>query len=175
MQKCEITLSQLGFVSDIDNSDSLRRIVKRLPTYLRVKWVDVAHSIMESGREPRFSDLSKFIDQKVRVANSTYGLDLVRESKSHVSHKSHGSHKESEVKTKVTTLTTQNKKVETSQRTSCVCCSGTLGLKRYTAVSILFDLFCSVRSSIRFPYFRFGSFLFLATLMQEVNKLKTDV
>ena len=125
MQKCEITLSQLGFVSDIDNSDSLRRIVKRLPTYLRVKWVDVAHSIMESGREPRFSDLSKFIDQKVRVANSTYGLDLVRESKSHVSHKSHGSHKESEVKTKVTTLTTQNKKVETSQRTSCVCCSGT--------------------------------------------------
>ena len=41
----------LGFVSDIDNSDSLRRIVKRLPTYLRVKWVDVAHSIMESGRE----------------------------------------------------------------------------------------------------------------------------
>ena len=60
MQKCEITLSQLGFVSDIDNSDSLRRIVKRLPTYLRVKWVDLAHSIMESGREPRFSDLSKF-------------------------------------------------------------------------------------------------------------------
>ena len=125
MQKCEITLSQLGFVSDIDNSDSLRRIVKRLPTYMRVKWVDVAHSIMESGREPRFSDLSKFIDQKVRVANSTYGLDLVRESKSHVSHKSHGSHKESEVKTKVTTLTTQNKEVMTSDRTECVCCSGT--------------------------------------------------
>ena len=125
MQKCEITLSQLGFVSDIDNSDSLRRIVMRLPTYLRVKWVDVAHSIMESGREARFSDLSKFIDQKVRVANSTYGLDLVRESKSHVSHKSHGSHKESEVKSKVTTLTTQNKEGLTSEQVECVCCSGT--------------------------------------------------
>ena len=119
MQKCEITL----FVSDIDNSDSLRRIVKRLPTYLRVTWVDVAHLIMESGREPRFSDLSKFIDQKVRVANSTYGLDLVRENKSHVSHKSHGSHKESEVK--VTTLTTQNKEVVKSEQIECVCCSGT--------------------------------------------------
>ena len=125
MQKCEITLSQLGFVSDIDNSDSLRRIVKRLPTYLRVKWVDVAHSIMESGREPRFSDLSKFIDQKVRVANSTYGLDLVRESKSHVSQRSHGSHKESEVKIKNTTLTTQNKEVVKSEQIECVCCSGT--------------------------------------------------
>ena len=45
MEKCEITLSQLGFVSDIDNSGNLRKIVKRLPMYLRVKWVDVAHSI----------------------------------------------------------------------------------------------------------------------------------
>ena len=40
-----------------------------------------------------------------------------------------------------------------------------IGLKRYTAVSILFDSFRSVRSSIRFPYFRFGPFLFLAILM----------
>ena len=27
MQKCEITLSQLGYVSDIDNTDNLRKIV----------------------------------------------------------------------------------------------------------------------------------------------------
>ncbi|CAG2254244.1 unnamed protein product [Mytilus edulis] len=33
MQKCEITLSQLGFISDIDNSDNLRKIVKRLPMH----------------------------------------------------------------------------------------------------------------------------------------------
>ena len=50
-----------------------------------------------------------------------------------------------------------------------------IGLKRYTAVSILFDSFWSVRSSIPFPYFRFGPFLFLATLMQEVNELRTDI
>ena len=56
---------------------------------------------MESGREPRFSDQSRSIDQKVKVTNSTYGLDLVRESKSNVSHKSHGSHNEGEVKVKV--------------------------------------------------------------------------
>ena len=35
MQKCEITLSQLGFSSDVDNSENLRRIVKRLPMHLR--------------------------------------------------------------------------------------------------------------------------------------------
>ncbi|CAC5385448.1 unnamed protein product [Mytilus coruscus] len=48
MQKCEITLSQLGFISDIDNSDNLGKIVKSLPMHLRMKWVDVAHSITES-------------------------------------------------------------------------------------------------------------------------------
>ncbi|XP_055998880.1 uncharacterized protein LOC130047581 [Ostrea edulis] len=84
MQKCEITLSQLGFRSDIGNSDNLRRIVKRIPMHLRTKWVDIAHSITESGREPRFSDLVKFVDDKSRVANSMYGLDLTREIKSHV-------------------------------------------------------------------------------------------
>ncbi|CAG2224527.1 unnamed protein product [Mytilus edulis] len=48
MQKCEITLSQLGYVSDIDNTNNLRKIVKRLPMHLRVKWVDIAHSITET-------------------------------------------------------------------------------------------------------------------------------
>jgi hypothetical protein len=60
MQKCEITLSQLGFKSDIDNMDNLRRLVKRLPMHVRGKWVDVAHSITESSREPHFSDLVQF-------------------------------------------------------------------------------------------------------------------
>lgn len=37
MQKCEFTLSQLGFKSDIDNSDNLRRIVRILPIHLRTR------------------------------------------------------------------------------------------------------------------------------------------
>lgn len=80
MQKCEIALSQLGFKSDIDNSDNLRRIVRRLPTHLRTRWVDVAHSITESGREPRFSDLTKFVDERARISSTMFGLDLVREN-----------------------------------------------------------------------------------------------
>ncbi|XP_071124292.1 uncharacterized protein [Mytilus edulis] len=80
MQKCEITLSQLGFNSDIDNSEILRCIVKRLPMHTRTRWVDIAHSISESGREPRFSDLAKFVDEKSRIASSMYGYDLCREN-----------------------------------------------------------------------------------------------
>ena len=37
MQKCEITLSKLGFASDVDNTENLRRNVKRLPMHLRAK------------------------------------------------------------------------------------------------------------------------------------------
>ena len=85
MQKCEITLSKLGFASDVNNTKDLRRIVKRLPMHLRAKWVDVAHSINEPasgrlGREPTFSDLAKFVDEKSRVASSMYGLDLTKEN-----------------------------------------------------------------------------------------------
>ena len=47
MQRCEITLSKLGFASDVDNSENLRRVVKRLPIHLRARWADVAHSINE--------------------------------------------------------------------------------------------------------------------------------
>lgn len=78
MQKYEITLSQLGFNSDIDNSENLRCIVKRLPMHMRTRWVDIAHSISESGREPGFSDLAKFVDEKSRIASSMYGYDLCR-------------------------------------------------------------------------------------------------
>ena len=121
MQKCEITLSQLGFVSDIDNSDNLRKIVKRLPMHLRVKWVDVAHTITEQGREPRFSDLTKFIDQKSRIAASMYGVDLVREkSESKPSFKHHVN-----VKEKVTTFATSNEHTSAKHEHKCYCCNGT--------------------------------------------------
>ena len=77
MQKNEITLSKLGFASDVDNTETLRRIVKHLLMHLRAKWVDVAHSINEPasgrpGREPRFSDLTKFVDEKSRIASSMF-------------------------------------------------------------------------------------------------------
>ncbi|VDI64456.1 Hypothetical predicted protein [Mytilus galloprovincialis] len=80
LEKYEITLSQLGFNSDIDNSENLRCIVKRLPMHMRTKLIDIAHSIGESGREPRFSDLAKFVDEKSRIASSMYGYDLLEKT-----------------------------------------------------------------------------------------------
>ena len=86
MQKCEITLSQLGFSSDVDKSENLRRIVKRSPVHLRTKWADIAYFISEPvrgtdpGRVPYFSDLAKLVDEKSPVASWLYGVDLTKET-----------------------------------------------------------------------------------------------
>lgn len=54
MEKCHITLSQLGFMSDVNNTENLRKIVGRLPVHIRSKWVERASSLIEQGVEPSF-------------------------------------------------------------------------------------------------------------------------
>jgi len=76
MEKCQITLSQIGFVSDIDNTENLRKIVRRLPMHLRSKWAERASALIENSSEPRFNDLLKFVQSRVLVANTMYGQDL---------------------------------------------------------------------------------------------------
>ena len=54
--------------------------------HLRTKWADIAYFISEPvrgtdpGREPRFSDLTKFVDEKSHVASSMYSVDLTKET-----------------------------------------------------------------------------------------------
>jgi hypothetical protein len=81
MEKSQITLSQLGYSSDINNSENLRKIVRRLPFHIRSKWADQASKLIEHGSEPIFNDLLSFIQQRALVANTMYGQDLANESK----------------------------------------------------------------------------------------------
>ena len=123
MQKCEMTLSQLGFVSDMDNSENLRRIVRRLPMHLRSRWAEIAHSIFELGREPSFMDLTKFIDERSRVASSVYGIDVVKENIR--DSKPHPGPSGNTVKGKITTLSTCAEIQAPKSNRKCFCCSGT--------------------------------------------------
>ncbi|XP_053381765.1 uncharacterized protein LOC128549256 [Mercenaria mercenaria] len=124
MQRCQMTLSQIGFVSDIDNSENLRRLVRRLPMHLRTKWADIAHSIYESGREPSFSDLTRFIDERSRVASSVYGIDIVKENVQYKGTKQPHILPGNVVKDRVTTLSTctENEKPKFERK-----CSGCFG------------------------------------------------
>ena len=61
MEKCQITLGQIGFESDINNTQNLRKIVRRLPSHVRGKWIELASRKIELGVEPNFNDLHVFI------------------------------------------------------------------------------------------------------------------
>jgi hypothetical protein len=81
MTRCEITLNQSGFQSDMNNSANPRKIVKCLPTHIRSNWVERADQIIISGREPNFTDLTEFVKIKSRLARSMYGMDMCTEQK----------------------------------------------------------------------------------------------
>ena len=49
MKRTSITLSATGYSGDVDNTETLKRLVKRLPQYLRQRWVDVALDIIDDG------------------------------------------------------------------------------------------------------------------------------
>jgi len=124
MQKCEITLSQLGFVSDIDSSDNFRRIVRRMPMHMRTRWVDVAHDInVRSDREPWFSDLVTFVNKMSQLAGSMYAVDLVKDNYAHSNGHVLDVRSDNIVKTKVTTLTTNADNHSTQPKRKCSCCS----------------------------------------------------
>ena len=42
MQNCALTLVQMGYKVDINSSDKLVKIMRRLPVHLQSKWADTA-------------------------------------------------------------------------------------------------------------------------------------
>ena len=47
---CKNTLTEIGYFNKLENPDTLRAIVQRLPIGLRQKWPDVADNITESQK-----------------------------------------------------------------------------------------------------------------------------
>jgi len=77
MVKCQITLQSNGSNAILHSTDTLRKIVRRLPNALRVKWVDKACTIEElTGEEATFDHLLSFIKKCSDSANTLYGMDL---------------------------------------------------------------------------------------------------
>lgn len=73
MQNCALTLVQMGYEADINSSDNLVKIVKRLPIHLQSKWADRAGTLTLAGTEPTFTHLAGFVEEKALLANTMYG------------------------------------------------------------------------------------------------------
>ena len=131
MANCELTLRYTGSDSDLNNTENLRKIVKRLPTFLRRQWVDKAHAILKDGRNPTFSDLAKFIGERVSVLNSVYGQDLAEQAKPVRAHDRGIKHKRghsSYPSQQATMLATQgdqtSEPTRKARKSQCRCCDG---------------------------------------------------
>lgn len=81
MQRCKLTLSKLGFMSDVNSTQTLRCIVKRLPSKIRGEWVDKADWLIQKNKDPVFEDLCDFIKHRARVSSTMYGQEFADDSK----------------------------------------------------------------------------------------------
>jgi hypothetical protein len=77
MRKCELNLGQLGFKAEVDNTETLKKIVRRLPDEMRRKWAIKSHAILTKELRPTsFAELSRFVNEWQEVADSVFGREL---------------------------------------------------------------------------------------------------
>ena len=66
-------LAQMGYKADVNGSDNLIKVMKRVPVHLQSKWADRAGSLTQAGVEPNFWHLAEFVEEKALLANTMYG------------------------------------------------------------------------------------------------------
>ncbi|VDP76899.1 unnamed protein product, partial [Schistosoma curassoni] len=81
MHICELTLTQMNYVSDLNSTKTIECMFLKLPLHLQREWVKVACRILKTGREPSFKDLCEFVKEQSDIANTRYGLLVNRGTK----------------------------------------------------------------------------------------------
>ena len=70
LTSCRNTLKEIGYLNRLENPDSLRKIVERLPYPLKLKWHDLVDTISQKEkRDPNLKDISEFVEARSRAAN----------------------------------------------------------------------------------------------------------
>ena len=73
MRNCILNSEHMHYQADIKSMDTLKRVVMRLPSHLQAKWAEESSGLIESGIEPEFSHLTKFVERRAVVANTVFG------------------------------------------------------------------------------------------------------
>jgi len=69
LTSCKNTLKEIGYLNKVENPDTLKMIVNRLPYRLKLKWCDVADRITEiEEREITIGDMDDFVTSEARAA-----------------------------------------------------------------------------------------------------------
>ncbi|KAK2551629.1 hypothetical protein P5673_027396 [Acropora cervicornis] len=73
MRNCILNSEHMHYQAGINSMDTLKRVVMRLPSHLQAKWAEESSGLIESGIEPEFSHLTKFVERRAVVANTAFG------------------------------------------------------------------------------------------------------
>ena len=76
LEKCCVSLKNIEQVSSLDSMHVIMGVVNKLPINLKRAWVEYAVQIeQQTGERAKFLDLSKFVTEKSRIANSIFGRE----------------------------------------------------------------------------------------------------
>ena len=76
LEKCCVSLKNIEQVSSLDSIHVIMGVVNKLPINLKRAWVEYAVQIeRQTGERAKFLDLSKFVTEKSRIANSIFGRE----------------------------------------------------------------------------------------------------
>jgi len=77
LTSCKNTLKEISYLNKVENPDTLKAIVSRLPYGLRQRWQGVADNVTENqGREVTIEDLSDLVAAKARAATHAIFGDI---------------------------------------------------------------------------------------------------
>ena len=77
MKRCCHALADEQIALNLDSVSFLVAIANKLTIDLKRKWIDAAVNITrKTGRNASFKDLTQFVDEQAKIANSTFGLNL---------------------------------------------------------------------------------------------------
>ena len=57
-------LESIGYLNEINSADNLTSVLERLLFHLRIKWLEVADRLQESGLRPRIHHISEFVRRR---------------------------------------------------------------------------------------------------------------
>ena len=89
---CTNTLKELGYLSKLDNPDSLKKIIRKLPYGIHLKWCDIVDNITQiQDRKVTIEDNTKFVNAKATAVGHPI-FDKIGEPEKNAQIKGPGKH-----------------------------------------------------------------------------------
>lgn len=78
LMRCKNAMEGSGHLTKLEQPDTIRKLVLKLPFNMRVRWRRLVDDVMETeARAPMFADFANFVDHEARIAtNPVFGRIL---------------------------------------------------------------------------------------------------